>query len=446
MKKENSLTNGSIPKGLLMFALPMLAGQIFQQLYNTADAMIVGRFLSDEAYAAVSSSGSLIFLMISFFVGVSAGAGVVISRYFGAQDVGNLRKAVHTTVVFGFYSGIVLTVFGMVLTPQILRLMGTPENVMPYSVQYFRIFFAGSVGMTLYNLLRSILQAIGDSKHPLYYLVWTSVLNVVLDLLFIGVFHWDVWSAAFATSLAQLFSAVMCFIRLMRVKESYSIDLRELKMDGAMLHRIVKNGIPAGMQNSIIAIANVVMQSNINSFGDIAMAGCGTYSKLEGFVFLPVNCFNMALTTFVSQNIGAKRLDRVKKGNIFGVTCGVLGAELIGLGLMAFGEPLARLFTENQAAIDVCLTQIKMEAPFFFALSCSHCIAAILRGAGRPMIPMFVMLGDWCIFRVSFVSVMVSLYRDIRIVFFTYPLTWLISTVIFIFILLRGRWLTQEEI
>ena len=273
MKKQNSLTEGSIPGGILMFALPMLAGQIFQQLYNTADAMIVGRFLSDEAYAAVSSSGSLIFLMISFFVGVSAGAGVVISHYFGAQDRENLRKAVHTTVVFGFLSGIVLTGVGIVLTPQILRLMGTPENVMPYSVQYFRMFFAGSVGMTLYNLLRSILQAVGDSKHPLYYLVWTSILNVVLDLLFIGIFGWDVWSAAFATSLAQLFSACLCFIRLLRIKEDYSISFRELRMDGSMLHRIVRNGIPAGMQNSIIAIANVVMQGNINSFGDIAMAG-----------------------------------------------------------------------------------------------------------------------------------------------------------------------------
>lgn len=446
MKKQNSLTEGSIPKGILMFALPMLAGQIFQQLYNTADAIIVGRFLSDEAYAAVSSSGSLIFLMISFFVGVAAGAGVVISRYFGAQDKENLRKSVHTTVVFGLLSGIALTVIGVILTPQILRLMGTPENVMPYSVQYFRIFFAGSVGMTLYNLLRSILQAVGDSKHPLYYLAATSVLNVVLDLLFIGGFGWDVWSAAFATSLAQLFSACLCLIRLFRIKEDYSITVRELRMDGAMLKRIVKNGIPAGLQNSIIAIANVVMQSNINSFGDIAMSGCGTYQKLEGFVFLPVNCFNMALTTFVSQNIGADRLDRVKRGNIFGIACGVIGAELIGLLLIVFGEPLSRLFTDNQAAIDVCLTQIKYEAPFFFALSCSHCIAAILRGAGRPMIPMFVMLGDWCIFRVSFVSVLVPIYRDIRIIFVTYPLTWIISTFIFTFILVRGKWLKKNDL
>lgn len=285
MNKQNSLTEGSIPRGILMFALPMMVGQIFQQMYNTADALIVGQFLSDEAYAAVSSSGSLIFLMISFFVGMSAGAGVVISRYFGAQDTANLRKAVHTTVVFGIISGLVLTAVGMLLTPQILRLMGTPENVMPYSVQYFSMFFAGSIGMTLYNLLRSILQAVGDSKHPLYYLIITSVLNIILDLLFIAVFKWDVWSAAFATSLAQLISAALCFVRLLRVKEDYSIKISELKLDSAMLKRIVNNGIPSGIQNSIVGLANVVMQSNINSFGDLAMAGCGTYQRLEGFAF-----------------------------------------------------------------------------------------------------------------------------------------------------------------
>lgn len=441
MSTENTLTNGPIFRGLLSFALPILIGQVFQQLYNTADAIIVGQFLSDQEYAAVSSSGTLIFLLIGLFVGISAGAGVVIARYYGAQDHEKLHTAVHTTAAFGLIAGAILTLFGMGFTPQILRLMSTPENVLGYSIEYFRTYFAGAMGISLYNLLRGILQAAGDSKRPLYYLIASSLINIALDLLFIGGFRWGVWSAALATAISQCFSAVLCLVRLVRVQEPYRIELRAVRLERRMFAEVLRNGVPSGIQNSIIGFANVVVQSNINAFGDIAVAGCGTYAKLEGFAFLPINCITMALTTFVSQNLGAGKPERVRKGSTLGILCSIVMAEMIGGLLLWFGEPLMRLFTSNPDAIAVGMTQIRIEALFFFALAFSHCIAAILRGAGSPITPMLVMLGVWCILRVTYISVMVPLFQDIRVVFTAYPLTWCTSSVIFLIIYMRSDWL-----
>ena len=445
MRKENMLTEGPILKGLALFALPILVGQIFQQLYNTADAMIVGQFLSDQEYAAVSSSGSLVFLLIGFFAGISMGAGVVIARYFGAKDWERLHVAIHTTVAFGLIAGVALTAIGMVLTPQILRLMSTPESVMQYSVQYFRMYFAGALGISLYNLLRGILQAVGDSKHPLYYLIFSSLINIGLDLLFIGVFHWGVWAAALATSISQCFSAMLCLIRLMREREEYRVELREIRLERAMFLEVLRNGVPAGVQNSIIAFANVVVQSNINSFGAVAVAGCGTYSKLEGFAFLPITCITMALTTFVSQNLGAGRQVRVRKATRVGILTAITMAELIGLSILTFGPTLMRLFTDNPDSIAVGMQQVHVEVLFYFALAFTHSIASILRGAGMPMVPMFVMLGVWCVLRVTYISIMVPIFRDIRVVFTAYPLTWSISSIIFLIIFLKTDWINNYK-
>lgn len=445
MKRENSLTNGSIPKGIIMFAMPILIGQIFQQLYNTADAMIVGQYLNDQAYAAVSSSGSLVFLLIGFFAGISIGAGVVISRYYGAQDKNKLQIAIHTTVAFGIIAGLLMTIVGVTLTPQILRLMGTPGNVLKYSVEYFRMYFAGALAISMYNLLRGVLQAVGDSRNPLYYLIASSIINIAFDYLFIGVFGWGVWSAALATTISQFTSAILCLVKLMTVKADYRVYLSKVRLNKRMFAEVLRNGIPSGFQNSIIAIANVVVQKNINHFGDIAMAGSGTYSKLEGFAFLPITCFTMALTTFVSQNLGANKTDRVKRGNVFGIICCVIMAELIGVLLILFANPLIRLFTDNPASVNVATQQIHIEALFFCVLAFSHCIASILRGAGWPTAPMFVMLGVWCILRVAYISIAVPIFEDIRVVFSAYPITWTVSSIIFLIIFLKADWINTYE-
>ncbi len=440
-RENTSLLEGSIWKGMTAFALPILLGQIFQQLYNTADAWIVGRYLSDAEYAAVTSTASLVFLLVGFFGGIAVGAGVVIARYFGANEIHKLRLSVHTTVVFGVAAGLFLTVFGIIFTPWMLRLMGTPKEVMPYSISYFRFYFAGALGIVLYNLCMGILRAVGDSTHPLYYLIFSSLVNIALDFLFVGGFGWGVWSAALATAISQFVSVILCLYRLFRYKTSYQLKLRELRFDFPMLREVIRYGLPSGVQNSIIAFANVIVQTNINSFGQDTIAGCGTYAKLEGFAFLPITCFTMALTTFVSQNLGAKQYDRAKAGTRFGIICCVVMAELIGVVLLLFAEPLMGFFTENTEAIRIGSRQAQVESLFFCMLSFSHCIAAIMRGAGKPMVPMLVMLGTWCAVRVAYISILVPIVKESWVIFSAYPVTWTLSSIIFLIFYFATDWL-----
>ena len=370
-----SLTDGSIWKNLTLFAIPILLGQIFQQLYNTADAWIVGHYCNDAQYAAVTSTGSRVFLLVGFCSGIAVGAGVVIARYFGARDEKNLNTAIHTTVAFGLLAGVLLTVVGVLCTPALLRAMQTDKSYFRYSVEYFRFYFLGSVAIVMYNLGMGILRAVGDSKSPLYYLIFSSLVNVALDFLFVGAFRWGVWSAALATTISQFVSTVLCILRLMRGGEGYKLRLREVRLQPTMLREIIRYGLPSGVQNSIIAFANVIVQSNINVFGPDTVAGCGTYSKLEGFAFLPITCYTMALTTFVSQNLGAGKYDRAKKGSVFGIVSCVVMAEVIGVLMLLLARPLLSFFTKNQAAIAVGERQIQVEALFFCMLSFSHCIA-----------------------------------------------------------------------
>lgn len=445
MKKKDMLLEGPIWKGLLFFALPILLGQIFQQLYNTADAWIVGHYRSNEEYAAVTSTGSLVFLLVGFFSGIAVGAGVVIARYYGAKDRKNLRLAVHTTVVFGVMAGVVLTALGVVFTPVLLQWMGTPADVLPFSIEYLRYYFAGSLAIVMYNLCMGILRAVGDSTHPLYYLIFSSLVNIGLDFLFVGVFGWGVWAAALATTISQFVSVFLCLYRLMRVQTDYRLSLPELRPNGAKLGEIFRYGLPSGVQNSITGLANVIVQSSINSFGTDTVAGAGTYARLEGFAFLPITCFAMALTTFVGQNLGAKQYDRTRKGTRFGIICCMIMAELIGLTLMLFPEPLMRFFTDNAEAVKIGAEQAQVESLFFCMLAFSHCIAAIMRGAGMPMVPMLVMLGSWCLLRVSYITVMVPLVQERWVIFSAYPLTWTVSSAVFLVFYLASDWLHAFE-
>ena len=445
-KSKNTLLEGSIWKGILMFALPIFLGQVFQQLYNTADAWIVGQYRSPDEYAAVTSSGSLVFMLVGFFGGLAVGAGVVIARYFGAKDIVQLRKSIHTTVIFGFLSGLLLSVLGVSVTPTLLRWMGTPEEVLPYSVEYFRFYFLGVLATSMYNLCMGILRAVGDSKHPLYYLILSSVVNIILDWLFIGVCGWGVWSAALATTISQFVSMILCLVQLFRVDDVYRITFREMRISWTHMVETIRYGLPAGIQNSIIAFANVIVQTNINSFGRETMSGCGTFAKLEGFAFLPVTCFTMALTTFVGQNLGAKQYERTKKGVRFGILCGVVTAEIIGVLMLMFAGPLMELFIKNDpGAVAVGIRQIRVEALFFCCLSMSHCIAAVMRGAGKPMIPMFIMLGSWCVLRVLYIQTMVPLVQESWVIFSAYPLTWTVSTIAYLICYFKSDWIHGFE-
>ena len=436
-----SMLHGPIRKSIIAFAIPIFLGNLFQQLYNTADAFIVGNFISKEALAAVSSSGNLIFMLTGLLSGVAMGAGVLIAKYYGAGDRESLSLAVHTGVAFAILAGLFMTAAGVALTPQILRWMGTPADVLPNSIAYFRTYFLGVLASFLYNIATGILQAVGDSKRPLYYLIAASIVNVALDLLFVAVLDWGVASAALATVISQAVSAALCLRRLLTSRDSYRLEVKKIRLHGPMLGRIVRFGLPSGVQNSVIGLANVVVQANINAFGPDAMAGCGSYSKVEGFAFLPVTCFAMALSTFVGQNLGAKQYDRVKTGARFGMLCSVLLAEVVGLAIWLFAPHVIALFNDDPVVIGFGRQQAKVEALFYCFLALSHCMAGIFRGAGKATVPMVVMLGVWCVIRVTYITVMVDIWENILVVFSAYPLTWMISSVIFIIYYFRADWL-----
>ena len=440
-ESKNLMTEGTIWKKIIFFALPLFVGDLFQQLYNTADSLIVGNFLGSNALAAVSSSGNLIFLMVGFFNGIAIGAGVVIARYFGARDIENMQRAIHTTVAFGLVSSVILTVVGVALAPQILIWMDTPANVLPESVTYFRIYFMGSLGLVMYNIFVGILQAVGDSKHPLYYLIVSSIINVVMDLVLIVVFDMGVGSAAFATILSQFISAALCMRKLMKTQDSYRLVIKDIRFHKDMLIKIIRYGLPSGLQNSIIAIANVVVQSNINAFGEMAMAGCGAYSKIEGFAFLPITSFTMALTTFVGQNLGAKDFERTKKGAKFGMLCSMTLAEVIGILMFIAAPILIAAFNNQPEVVQFGTDRARTSALFFFLLAYSHCISAILRGAGKSLVPMIVMLVFWCVVRVSFLTIMSWFINDIAIVYWVYPLTWSLSSITFLIYYKKADWM-----
>ena len=440
------LTEGSIPKKMLLFALPIFFSNLFQQLYNAADSLIVGNFIGKTALAAVGSSGNLIFLLVGFANGVAMGAGVLIARYFGAKDDASLKKAVHTTVAIGLAGSAILTVLGVTLTPLILRWMGTPASVMANSVSYFRIYTAGLTSVVLYNMGAGILQSVGDSRSPMRYLIVASLLNVALDLLFVAGMGYGVGSAALATILSQTVSAVLVFAKLMRCKASYQVRLREIRFDRIMFGKVMALGIPSGVQNSIIALANVVVQSKINTFGDSAMAGCGAYSKVEGFAFLPITCFAMALATFVSQNIGAEKYDRVHAGTKFGILCSTILAESIGVIVYALAPWLVGFFSSNPAVIRYGIGDARTIALFYCLLAFSHCCAGILRGMGRPVVPMLVMLLIWCGLRLTYITTALHFIPKIQVIWWAYPLTWTVSGVIFTVYLLRTRVPGAEKI
>lgn len=445
VNEKNNLTEGSVYRKIAFFALPILAGQIFQQLYNTFDSLIVGRFLGDQALAAVSSSGSLIFMMVGFFQGVAMGAGVIIAKEFGAKNEKGMRLAMHTDVAFGLAAGVILTVLGVVFSPVILRWMNTPADVLPQSVSYFRVYFCGSVFSILYNIFVGILQAVGDSRHPLYYLIVSSVINVVLDLILVGGFGLGVWAAALATVAAQAISAALCLTQLLRAEQSSRLVLKEIGFHMESLKSIVRFGLPSGVQNSVIALANIVVQSNINSFGQYAMAGCGAYFKVEGFAFLPITCFAQGLSTFVGQNLGAKRYDRVKKGVRFGIVCSVSLAELIGICFWLSAPVLIGLFSSSPEVIAFGVRQARVEALFYCMLALAHCVAGIMRGAGKASVPMFIMLGFWCVLRVTYITVALRFYPQIEVVFSAYPLTWSTSCVAFLIYFFRADWMHNFE-
>ena len=445
-KKETiDLTKGSVAKGIVAFTIPLIFGQLLQQLYNMADAWVVGNFADNTAFAAVSTSGSLVFLVVGMFNGIAIGGGVVISRYVGAEDEKNIERSIHTNILFGIIASVLMTAIGLIFAPQILNMMDVPENVLPQSLTYFKFYFAGSATIIMYNIFMSIMRALGDSVRPMYYLAICSAVNVVLDLIFVAVFHWGVAGAAIATVIAQGLSAVLCILRMRKNQGCTRVSIKKLKYHAHIMGDVIRQGLPAGIQNSVISIGNLVVQTNINSFGEYAMSGAGSHSKVEGFVFIPIMAMSLTMSTFISQNLGAKEYERAKKGAIFGIVSCAVVAAVIGIVEYIYAPWLVGIFAKAPKAAEFGVIQERTVCLFYFLLAFSHSATGVLRGCGKSVIPMATMLGFWCGFRIVYVTIAIRIVPVFKTICWAYPITWSLSSLVFLLFLLKTDWTHSYE-
>ncbi len=440
--QNTDLTQGSVSKGILAFAIPLFFGQLLQQFYNVVDAWVIGNFADNDAFAAVSSTGTIIFLIIGFFGGIAMGGGVIVSRFFGAKDEVNTAKAIHNNFLLAIVASVLSTIGGLILAPHILTWLGTPESVMSHALTYLNIYFAGITTVILYNFSMSMMRSLGDSIHPLLYLLFSSLVNMALDLLFVAHphFHMGVAGAAIATVIAQGLSAILCLIRLSRATDYTRLYIRKIRLHPLIMKQVLYQGLPAGIQNIVITLGNLVVQKNINSFGAYAMSGYGAWAKIEGFVFLPITCMSMALPTFISQNLGAKQYDRAKKGAAFGILFGMICAELTGLLIYAFCEQALRIFLDEPEAITYGFIHSRTVSLFFFLLAFSHCCAGVMRGCGRSVVPMVSMLLFWCGVRIIYVTFTIRIFPYYQTIAWAYPLTWFLSSLLFMVFLYKSEW------
>ncbi|KIR03897.1 MATE efflux family protein [Lachnospiraceae bacterium TWA4] len=441
-KSQVNLTSGSIPRGILAFAIPLFFGQLLQQLYNMVDAWVIGNFADNDSFAAIASTGIVIFLIIGTFSGFATGSSVIISIYFGAKDEENISKSIHTNFLLAIIASILATVIGIWMTPYLLKWLGTPDSVMPKAITYLTIYFGGVFTVVLYNFCMAIMRALGDSLHPLYYLLFSATVNILLDFLLVvhPAFQWGVKGTAIATVVSQGLSVILCIWRMCHLKDCTRLDFRKLHFYPRIMHMVLKQGMPSGLQNAVITLGNLVIQKNVNSFGAFAMSGQGAYSKIEGLVFLPIMSMAMALPTFVSQNLGAGNYSRAKKGALFGILFGVTTAELTGILIRIFTEPFLRIFVDEPEALKYGMIHGHIVSLFFCLLAFSHCAAGIMRGCGKSIIPMAGMLLSWCFIRIIYVTVTLHFFPVYQTISWAYPITWGITSILFVIYLFRIDW------
>lgn len=428
MKKISSLrdmTEGSIIKQMVLFALPLMAGNIFQMLYNTVDSVVVGQYVGKEALAAVNSTTMIINMLVFFFNGFSVGAGVLIARHFGARDYDRLHNAIETTMAMTFLFCLIFTIVGSIAVKPMLTVMSTPADVLEDATTYLTIYFLGISGLLVYNMGSGILRSVGDTTRPLLFLILTSLLNIALDLLFVLGFRMGIAGVAWATVLAQCISAVLTTLLLTRSKDIYQFTWKDMRIDGGVLREIFKVGLPAGIQSVITAFSNVFVQSYINFFGSSCMAGWGCYNKLDQFIMLPMSSMAMAATTFVSQNIGAKKMDRANKGTVTAILMSVGVTALIALVLVIWAEPSVRLFTQDESVIEFGVLFLQANT-FFLLFNCvNHVLAGALRGRGDSRGPMIIMLLSFVAIRQVYLFVVTRFVANTPfLVGFGYPVGW----------------------
>ena len=431
--KKNRITEGSIFGQLLLFFFPILFGTFFQQLYNTADAMVVGRFVGKQALAAVGGSTStLINLLVGFFVGLSSGATVVISQFYGARKADKVHWAVHTSIAFSVIGGIIFMIVGLVGSPWALEAMKTPEDVMGHAVVYIRIYFLGIIVNLVYNMGAGILRAVGDSRRPLYFLIASCFTNIILDVLLVAVLRMGVAGAALATITSQLLSAILVVRALMKTDDMYKLEWKKVRIDQRMLQRIVRIGIPAGMQSVMYNISNVIIQAGVNTLGTDNVTAWATYGKVDGLYWMMINALGISATTFVGQNFGAGRLDRVRKGAGACMVIGVVLTASVGAVLYNGGHLLVELFTTDRQVQAISMDLLHFMVPTFITYIAIEILSGTLRGVGDAWMPLVITGIGVCAVRVLWIMFVLPHYHTIIGAAFCYPLTWSLTTVAFV--------------
>lgn len=439
------MTQGNIWKLLITFSIPLIIGNLLQQMYNTADSIIVGNFVGSNGLAAVGSGTALINLIIAFAQGASVGAGVVVSQYIGADKKDKIKISVHTSICISIILGLILSLLGIFASPSLLIMMKTPKVVLKSSILYLQIYCGGLIFNVIYNMATGILNAAGNSKKPLVYLAIASFTNIILDLLFIKIFKLGVMGAAIATDISQAISCILAIGYLLKVKSDYKLYIKDLKINKETAVKIIKIGLPTAIQNMVISFSNVLVQSSVNAYGATAMAGYAAYLKIDGFNILPVLSISMAVTTFTGQNVGANRLDRVKKGMYSSLIMVLVYTAFIGAVLLILSHQVLGLFTHSAQVIMYGQLAMKYFCPYYFLLGILNVLAGTVRGAGKGIPPMIILLFSMCIFRILWIKIALPFYSSIDGVFILYPISWLVGAILMIFYTKFGKWLPHKQ-
>ena len=440
----NGITEGVIWKQLLLFFFPIVLGTFFQQLYNTADAIIVGKAVGKEALAAVGgSTGTLINLLVGFFVGLASGASVIIAQLFGARRAQDVSRAVHTTIALALSSGALLTAVGLLCAGGILELMGTPQEVMAYALPYLNIYFLGMIPQLVYNIGSGVLRAVGDSRRPMLFLICAALTNIVLDILLVLGLNLGVRGAAIATVLSQVVSAVLILVSLCHAQPVYRLHFRRIRFHGDMLARIVRIGLPAGLQSVMYSLSNMIIQASVNGFGTDVMAAWTAYGKIDGLYWMMISAFGVSITTFAGQNFGARRYDRMRRSVrvCLGLAAGV--TVFMTALILAVGRPMLGMFTDDAHVVEMGMSIIRLIVPTWITYLCIEILSGAMRGAGDSLMPTLMTLTGVCLMRVFWVTVVVPRMHQLPVLVLSYPITWVITSCMFIVYYLRGRWLDR---
>ena len=441
---QNSITEGVIWKQLLIFFVPILLGSLFQQLYNTIDAMVVGRFVGKEALAAVDSTSSFTSLLVNFFVGAASGTSVIVSQYYGARKDLQVSRAVHTGIALSLAGGVIVMVLGITTAPLCFRAMSVPEEIMGDALTYIRIYFLGTVAQFSYNVGAGILRAVGDSRRPLYFLIVGCVVNIVLDLLFVVVFQMAVVGAALATVISQVVSMVLVGVTLMRAEDTFQLFLRKIRFHREMLFSIIRVGIPMGLQSAMYSISNMIIRSAVNTFGTNVIAAWAVSGRMDFIIWTVMDTFGIAVTTFSGQNYGAQKYDRVRKSVRVCLGMGI-GTILAISGTLYLVCPyFGRLFTSDEEVLELAAYILRFYTPFFVTYIGSDVLSGAIRGTGEAFKPMILTMFGTCILRVLWIFTAVRINHTIEMVMWSYPMTWVITTAMFVVYYLRGKWLKDR--